>query len=124
MLKYFPSKMKMSEKIKTLQECAGSLYSYELFAGPEDEPWYMLKNSKLQYILTWVNKKILYELPKIKDNNETQWIGVRIRIFTNLLNKCVEENIISKEIAITYHERVTSRVREICGKIRTEDLPF
>lgn len=123
MLKYFPSKMKMSEKIKTLQECAGSSHERLLFAGQEDEPLYMLK-PKAIYVLTWVNKKILYELPKIKDNNETQWIGVRIRIFANLLNKCVEENIIPKEIAIAYHERVTSRVREICGKIRTEDLPF
>lgn len=117
------SKLKMSEQIQALQKCAGSSHTRLLFAGSEDEPLYMLKPSILR-ILLYVNKAILFQLPKAKKDSDTQWIGVRIRIATNMLNAQVTTGIITKEIAIMYHERLTSRIREILGRIYTEDLPF
>jgi hypothetical protein len=115
--------LKPSEQIRELQKCAGSDYERFLFAGPENEPLYMLK-PKVIDILKWVNRKILFELPKIKNTTEIKWIGVRLRIATNLLNKQVEEKTLTKEIAIEYHQRMTFRIRKILSEIYTEDLPF
>lgn len=115
--------MKPSKQIIELQRCAGSTHTRILFAGPEDEPLYILK-PKVVNVLMWVNRKILFELPKIKTQKDAQWIGVRIRIATNMLNKNVDEGLLPKEVAIEYHKRMTSRIREILGDIYTEDLPF
>ena len=120
---FFDNRLKMSEQIKALQQCAGSDYTRTLFAGPEDEPLYILKPEVL-HILEYVNKKILYELPRIKNCSNVQWIGVRIRIASSMLNKIEQRNILSKDICIEYHNRMTSRVREIVGAIWAEDLPF
>lgn len=117
------SRLKPSEQILKLQECAGSLYERELFAGPECEPLYMLKPGMID-ILEWVNRKILFELPRIKILGDSKWVEVRIRIATSMLNKQVDAGIIEKTTAIIYHERLTSRVRQILGQIWTEDLPF
>lgn len=114
---------KPSEQINQLRQCAGSNFERILFAGPEDEPLYMLK-PKVIDVLEWTNRRILFELPKVKTSTSIQWVGVRIRIATNMLNKCVDENILTKDIAIEYHQRLTSRVREILRNIYVEDLPF
>ena len=115
--------LKASTKIKMLEQCAGGNYTRLLFAGSEDEPLYILK-PKIINILDWVNRNILFKLPKAKYDSNTQWIGVRVRIATNMMNKYVDEGILSKEMAIEYHRRMTSRIREILGDIYTEDLPF
>jgi len=123
MFSVFSNTKKPSDKIRELQQCAGSDYNRTLLAGPQDEPLYMLK-PEIQTWLKWINNKILYELPKVKTAKNTQWIGVRIRIATNMLNKIEQEGILSKEICIMYHERLTSNIRKILGDIYTEDLPF
>lgn len=117
------SKLKMSEQIQALQKCAGSCYERLLFAGPEDEPLYMLTPGVID-ILSYINRAILFQLPRVKVCPNIQWIFVRIRIATNMLNAQVDSEAIPKEIAIVYHKRLTSRIREILGKIYTEDLPF
>ena len=117
------SKLKMSEQIQALQKCAGSSHTRLLFAGPEDESLYMLKPGVID-ILDYINRAILFQLPRVKSCFNIQWIFVRIRIATNLLNAQVDSGTMPKEIAIAYHERMTSRIREILGKIYTEDLPF
>lgn len=117
------SKTKPSEQIQELQKCAGWQFERLLFAGSEVEPLYMLKSGMID-ILQWVNRKILFELPRVKNYSDAQWIGVRIRIATNMLNKQVDKGIITKSTALIYHERLTSRVRQILGEIYTEDLPF
>ena len=115
---------KISDQIRRLQQCAGSSYIRLLFAGPKDEPLDMLKPSVID-ILVWVNKKILFELPQIKEYPTfIHGIDVRIRIATNMLNKEVNSGTLTKEMAMTYHERMTSRIREILSKIYVEDLPF
>lgn len=119
----FSANQKPSEKIRLLQKLAGGVFTRYLFAGKEDEPLYMLKPHVID-ILIWTNKNILFELPRVKNCSNTQWIGVRIRIATNMLNKCVENNFIEKDTAIAYHGRLTSRIRRILGDIYTEDLPF
>jgi len=125
MLNVFSDKLskKPSEQIRELQKCAGSEFERFLFAGTEDEPLYILK-PKVIDILKWVNCKILFKLPCVKNYTNVQWIGVRMRIATNMLNKCVTDGIITKEIAIMYHARMTSRIRKILGEIYVEDLPF
>lgn len=116
------SKLKMSKQIKMLQKCAGSEFNRLLFAGPIDEPLYML-HPKVIHILTWVNTNILFELPKVKDyKKDAQWIGVRIRIATSMLNKC--DIYIPRITCIDYHTRMTSRIRKILSEICVEDLPF
>lgn len=120
------SKLKMSEQIKHLQNCAGSNYTRLLFAGQEDEPLYILKPKAIN-ILKYVNQNILFELPKAKTYNDikkVQWVYVRIRIATNMLNALVKEGILTKDIAIEYHMRMTSRIRKILSEIYAEDLPF
>lgn len=123
MLNVFSDNQKQSDQIRMLQKCAGGDFTRILFAGPENEPLYILKPKAISF-LTWVNKKILFELPKIKTQTDTQWIGVRIRIATNMLNKLEAEGILSKEVNIEYHRRLVSNVRQILGNIYTEDLPF
>ena len=111
----------MSEQIRELQNCAGSIYNRMLFAGPEDEPLYILKPEVID-ILAWVNKNILFKLPEVKTSKNAQWVGVRMRIATNMLNKV--ENILTKDVCMIYHERMVSNIRKILGDIYTEDLPF
>jgi hypothetical protein len=117
------SKLKMSEQIRELQKCAGSNYERLLFAGPKDEPLYILK-PKAADLLRWVNENILFKLPEVKTKINVQWVGVRIRIATNMLNKLESEGILTKEVCIMYHKRFISRIRKIVGEIYVEDLPF
>jgi hypothetical protein len=117
------SKLKPSEQIRELQMCAGSDYTRLLFAGSESEPLYILKPEMVN-MLVWVNRRILFELPNVKNYENAQWIDVRIRIATNMLNKQVDAGVITKNIALVYHQRLTSRIRRILSSIYTEDLPF
>ena len=102
-----------------VQQCAGALLTRVLIAGPEDEPLYMLKPQAI-YWLQWINKKILFELPKI----DYRTVGVRLRIATSMLNGLGESNVIPKDICIKYHERLVSNVNRLVGTIRIENLPF
>ena len=132
MFSVFSNTKKPSEIIRELSLCAGSNLNRLLFLGPEDEPLYILKPEVLNYpvnkeglnIIEWVNKNILYELPKVKNYVSYSFIDVRIRIFSNMLNKLMEKNILSKDICIMYHQRLILRVKEILGKIYVEELPF
>lgn len=114
---------KVSEQIRDYQKCAGSNYSRILLAGPENERLYILKPELLD-VLKFINQKILYELPNVKNNKNTKWIGVRIRIFVNWLDKYCQRGLIPKEVAIEYHRRLIENVGQILGMIYTEDLPF
>lgn len=113
--------MKQSDKIKKLQMCAGSEYTMILLAGDEKEPLYMLKPEAIN-TLKWINNNILFKLPDVKNAKNTQWVEVRLRIATNMLNKL--ENILTKDICIEYHRRLITNSRKILRDIYTEDLPF
>ena len=125
MFNVFSNITKMSDKIRAMQNCAGALYTMTLLRGDEDEPLYMLK-PKAVYVLTWINKKILYELPNVKytPGKKGKYIDVRIRIATSMLNKLVDDGIIDKNISIAYHQRLITNVRKILSEINAEDLPF
>ena len=125
MFNVFSNIARMSDKIRAMQKCAGALYTMALLRGDEDEPLYLLK-PKAVYVLTWINKKILYELPNVKyvPDKKGKYIDVRIRIATSMLNKLVDDGIIDKEIGITYHRRLITNVRRILNEINAEDLPF
>lgn len=113
------TKMKPSDQIKLLQQCAGALFTRELIAGPEDEPLWMLK-PEASFWLTWINKKILYKLPDI----DYRTVGVRLRIATSMLNGLEQAGVIPKDISIQYHDRLVKNVNRLMGLINTEDLPF
>ena len=123
MLVFSDNSKKPSEQIEWLHQCAGNLFVYILFAGEEDEPLYLL-HPKAISTLIWINNKILYELPKVKTCINAQWVDVRIRIATNMLNKLVDEGVLTKTVGIMYHDRLVKSVRKILGDIYTEDLPF
>lgn len=123
MFSVFSDILSTSEKIKALRTQAGWQFDRMLFQGPEDEPLYILKPEAID-LLVWVNSKILYELPKTKNLSEIQWVNVRIRIATNMLNKLVDNGVLTKDIAIEYHRRLTSRIKQILSAIYTEGLPF
>lgn len=110
---------KPSEIIIEASKLGGAQYERTLLSGPEDEPLYMLQPDIIGWLM-WVNRKILYELPKL----DSRTIDVRIRIATSMLNKLVDKGSIPKNIAVTYHKRLTYRTRIILSAIWTEDLPF
>ena len=124
MFDVFSKIKKTSERIRALQNCAGALYTTTLLRGTEDEPLLLTLEPKSIYVLTWINKKILYELPNTKGKVDDKYIWVRIRIATSMLNKLVEDGIITKDMSIEYHRRLTSNVRKILSEITVEDLPF
>ena len=109
--------LKPSQQIKELAKTAGSMYNILLVCGPKDEPLYMLK-PECQKTLIWINKNILFELPK--DNITT--VEVKLRIATGMLNKL--EKVLGKENTILIHARLVERVREARSQIIWEDLPF
>lgn len=115
--------MKPSEQIREYEKMAGSMFTRELLAGPNDEPLYILRPQAIN-VLVWINKNILFELPRVKNGRNAQWIGVRIRIATSMLNKLEVQNILTKDICIEYHNRLIENTRRILGAIYTEDLPF
>ena len=127
MFSVFSNTKKVSDQIRDLKNCAGSEFQRILLAGPDDEPLYILK-PKAIYVLTWINRKILYELPKVKEcinsHKDTQWVWVRVRVATAMLNKLAEEGILDKDINIEYHKRLIKNVRKILDEIYVEDLPF
>lgn len=73
-------------------------------------------NKDLRNLLNWVNESIVLNIG-IMDNCT---IGVRLRIFTSMLNKIQ----IQKNISIKIHQNVTSNVNREMSDIVTEDLPF
>lgn len=73
-------------------------------------------NKDLRNLLNWVNKSIVLNLGII----DYRTLGVRLRIFTGMLNKIQ----IQKDISIKIHQNVTSNVNREMSDIVTEDLPF
>ena len=123
MFNVFSNNEKPSEQIQELQTCAGGSYTRLLIAGSEEESLYMLKPGVLDW-LKWINNHILFELPRVKTARDAQWVGVRIRIATNMLNKLEQQDVLNKDICLIYHERLTSNVKRIVDELYTEDLPF
>lgn len=113
------SKLKPSKQIELLKMCAGADYNRMLLAGPEDEKLWILKPEAI-YVLKWINKKILFELP----NLTRRTVGVRLRIATSMLNNLEHSDIIPKEVNLLYHDRLVRRVGSIFSAIIVEDLPF
>lgn len=73
-------------------------------------------NKDLRNLLNWVNKSIVLNIGII----DYRTIGVRLRIFTGMLNKIQ----IQKDINIKIHQNVISNVNREMSDIATEDLPF
>lgn len=77
-------------------------------------------NGELRNTLRWICKKIFASI--IEENWSTT--DVYIRIFTSMLNKLVNRNIIPKEFSMYYHINLIKNVNDLRFEIMTEDLPF
>lgn len=88
----------------------------------DDEDYYEIiwRSQKLIEWLQWVNKNIVLIIGK-----ETyRTIQVRVRIATSMLNKLVEENLITTKNAIKIHLNLVENVGRETMSIVNEDLPF
>ena len=110
--------LSVKETLSKRSRLAGNKYDYTLFFA-EDEPRWLMK-PEAEHVLIWINNKILYQLLDM----DYITMGVRLRIATNMLNKLTQQNIISKDISILYHDRFIERIKGIYSAAMTEDLPF
>ena len=84
-------------------------YEYEYCINPE-----------LRSKMKWATEHILNMIGI--DNYIT--VHVYIRIFTSMLNKLVDEGIISKEVGIYYHDNLVRNTMSLISDLSIEDLPF
>ena len=110
--------LNVKETLSKRSRLAGNKYDYTLFFA-EDEPRWLMK-PEAEHVLIWINNKILYQLLDM----DYITMGVRLRIATNMLNKLTQQNIISKDVSILYHDRFIERIKGIYSVAMTEDLPF
>lgn len=118
-----PSKVYDQLRIAYNQGAKGILDNTRMvtFSDDDDEIIYEIwRNSRLHYIITWINKKITLALGQ----ESYQTIDVRIRIAISMLNKIIEEGCISKKIGDLIYNRLVTNVRREMSAINTEDLPF
>lgn len=77
-------------------------------------------NNHLKELIKWFNSKIIPEFTTMS----CQTINVRVRIFCSKLNKLVNDDLISKEVAIKIHLNLVDTIRKEHNLIINEDLPF
>jgi hypothetical protein len=78
------------------------------------------RNEDFKHWINWVNTKITLTLG-IDDYRATD---VRIRIATNMLNKLVYDDKLSRKIALKVHFNLIDNLRNERSAISIEDLPF
>ena len=97
----------------------GVLSNTRMFLGTADECDILYKiweNSDLQRVCKWAMKKIVLEIGKA--TYET--IDVRLRIFSNMLDKVPISNLLRIQLQTTF----VQNVRWEMSNINVEDLPF
>lgn len=77
-------------------------------------------NSELRKVLYWISKRIMLSI--IIDNYMT--LDVYVRIGTSMINKLVNESIISKEFGMIYHDNLVRNIGDVISSVNEESLPF
>lgn len=108
------------------QGVKGIMFTTRAFASFENDKedcdiiYEIWRNSYLRYLLKWSNIKIVLQLGLM----DYRTIGVRLRIFTGMLNNLVDEKLLSKQIALRIHDNFVTTINREMSAINTEDLPF
>lgn len=86
----------------------------------EEISYKIATTSKLRNVLHWVNKNIV-----MKAHSDSPYtLDVRVRIATSMLNKLVEEGVISKDMNLVIHQNMVSNVSDMKWSLQVDDLPF
>jgi hypothetical protein len=85
-----------------------------------DALYQMCINPKLREALQWICNKVLLTIGV--DNYLST--AVYTRIGTSMLNKLVDDGIISKELNIFYHDNFVANTASLVSAISVEELPF
>lgn len=86
----------------------------------DDRIYEICRNKKLHDTLWWISKKMLTTIGV--DNYLT--VGVYMRIGTSMINKLIDDNIISKDFGIYYHDNFVRNATDLISYTLEEDLPF
>ena len=120
-----PSEVYDALRIAYNQGASGILNNTRMIAPITEEDNYDIvhevwRNSHLQFVVRWINRKITLCI-----GIETyRTLGVRMRIATNMLNKLVEDEYLSKRMAIKIHSYLCENVDNEIKLLTNEDLPF
>lgn len=96
------------------------LNSYHDEGVADDESYTIAVNPQLRETMLWITKHILTTIGK--DTYLT--INVYIRIGTSMLNKLVDNGVISKELGIYYHDNMVANTADLISELSLEELPF
>lgn len=96
------------------------LNEYDLNSTDNVELYQICTNYELRKTLQWISNKILSTIGI--DNSIT--VGVYIRISTSMINKLVDDGIITKQFGIYYHDNFVRNATDLMCIVNTEDLPF
>lgn len=105
---------------------AGTEIPHVIIPYDETEDWTdkilyeYCKNQSLRKVTQFVVDKILVDCGKMDYKTR----NVRIRIFTGMLNKLVDNGNLDKTMAIKIHIGTIKNIRDLMSDLWTEDLPF
>ena len=105
---------------------AGTEIPHVIIPYDETEDWTdkilyeYCKNQSLRKVTQFVVDKILVNCDKMDYKTR----NVRIRIFTGMLNKLVDNGNLDKTMAIKIHIGTIKNIRDLMSDLWTEDLPF
>ena len=89
--------------------------------GVTSDALYKISTSpELQKVLSWISKHILYSVGI--DYYIT--VDVYVRIGSSMLNKLVEDGILTKDLSIAYHDNLIRNLKDLISTMNEESLPF
>lgn len=75
---------------------------------------------ELRKVLSWISKHILYSV----GIDYYMTIDVYVRIGSSMLNKLVEDGILTKDLSIIYHDNLVRNLKDLISTMNEESLPF
>lgn len=121
---YVPRKYTLKEAVQNIQ--TGDVIPQIVISEhvPENQVdmlyYEVATNQSLRKVLQFVTDKILIELPE----QYYKTTDVRLRIFTSMLNKAVENGDVDRAMAVGIHLNVIDNIVGLMGDMYAEDLPF
>lgn len=89
--------------------------------GITSDALYKISTSpELRKVLSWISKHILYSVGI--DYYIT--VDVYVRIGSSMLNKLVEDGILTKDLSIAYHDNLIRNLKDLISTMNEESLPF
>ena len=89
--------------------------------GITSDALYKISTSpEVRKVLSWINKHVLYSVGI--DYYIT--VDVYVRIGSSMLNKLVEDGILTKDLSIAYHDNLIRNLKDLISTMNEESLPF